>query len=123
MAEMGRPPIEIDKTQFEKLCKLQMPEWQIADYFECSEDTINRWCKKNYTDENGEPMTFADVRKKKSAKMMKSLRVWQFDSARNGSVTMQIWLGKQYLGQSDNPEGSVDQEDTEAYFDEAGLNE
>lgn len=121
MTEMGRPPVEIDKEQFEKLCRLQMPEWQIADYFECSEDTINRWCKKNYTDEFGEPMTFAEVRKKKSAKMMKSLRIWQFDSAKKGNVTMQIWLGKQYLGQSDNPENSVDQEDTDAYFDEAGI--
>jgi hypothetical protein len=31
-----------------------------------------------------------------------TLRRWQWKSAQNGNVTMQIWLGKQLLKQSDN---------------------
>ena len=33
-----------------------------------------------------------------------SLRRQQFKSAEAGNVTMQIWLGKQYLGQTDKVE-------------------
>ena len=33
-----------------------------------------------------------------------SLRRWQFKSAEAGNVTMQIWLGKQYLGQREQIE-------------------
>ena len=36
---------------------------------------------------------------------------------------MLIWLGKQKLGQRDNPEESLDQEDTESYFKDAGLDD
>ena len=32
-----------------------------------------------------------------------ALRKQQFDMAMKGDVRMLIWLGKQYLGQSDNP--------------------
>jgi hypothetical protein len=35
------------------------------------------------------------------------LRRMQFESANKGNVTMQIWLGKQYLGQSDHPVNEV----------------
>lgn len=37
------------------------------------------------------------------------------------NATMAIWLGKQYLGQTDRPEESVDMEDTDAYLKEAGI--
>ena len=33
-----------------------------------------------------------------------SLRAWQFQSAKKGNVSMQIFLGKNYLGQSDRQE-------------------
>lgn len=32
-----------------------------------------------------------------------SLRQWQLSAAKSGNVTMLIWLGKNILGQSDNP--------------------
>lgn len=32
------------------------------------------------------------------------LRSYQFQAAKSGNVTMLIWLGKQYLGQKDQPE-------------------
>ena len=37
------------------------------------------------------------------------------------NATMAIWLGKQYLGQTDKPEESIDAEDTDAYLKEAGI--
>lgn len=32
-----------------------------------------------------------------------SVRRWQIESAKKGNVVMQIWLGKQLLGQSESP--------------------
>ena len=91
---MGRPPIEINQKLFEKLCGLQCTEEDIADCFECSVDTIERWCKKVY----GE--TFAESYKKFKAKGRISIRRAQFALAPK-NATMAIWLGKQYLGQRD----------------------
>ena len=53
MARTGRPTIKIDKDNFEKLCGLQCTLVEIAGFFNCSEDTIQRWCRRTYK------MTFA----------------------------------------------------------------
>ncbi len=95
MARTGRPPTDINKEIFENLCKIQCTEEEIAGVFDCSIDTINRWCKKIYKE------TFAEIYKKKSAAGKMSLRRWQFDTAKRGNATMQIFLGKNYLGQTD----------------------
>lgn len=100
--KMGRPAIVIDKSVFENLCSIQCTEEEIAGVFNCSIDTINRWCKKTYN------ATFADIYKSKSAKGKMSLRRWQFDTAKRGNATMQIWLGRQYLGQADKQEIDLD---------------
>lgn len=92
---MARPRIEIDEKQFESLCGLQCTLAEIADFFSCSEDTIERWCKRTY----GEG--FADTFKKHSGKGRISLRRAQFRLAEK-NASMAIWLGKQYLGQSDS---------------------
>lgn len=94
MAKTGRPKIEIDKVQFEKLCAIQCTLPELAGFFDCSEDTIERWCKREYK------MTFAEVFKRKSVDGKISLRRTQFRMAEKSTV-MAIWLGKQYLGQSD----------------------
>lgn len=39
-----------------------------------------------------------------------SLRRMQFKTAESGNATMQIWLGKQYLGQKDKQDVTVDNE-------------
>ena len=92
---MGRPQKEIDQKQFENLCGLQCTLAEIADFFDCSEDTIERWCKRNY----GE--SFAETLKKHCGKGKISLRRYQFKLAEKNAA-MAIWLGKQYLGQRDN---------------------
>ena len=92
---MGRPQKEIDQSLFEKLCGLQCTLTEIAGIFDCSEDTIERWCKRTY-DEG-----FAETYKKHSAAGKLSLRRAQFRLAEK-SAAMAIFLGKNYLGQSDH---------------------
>lgn len=41
-----------------------------------------------------------------------SLRRMQFVAAQKGNVTMQIWLGKQYLGQKDKHENTLEAGDS-----------
>ena len=114
MARTGRPKIQIDKKEFEKLCALQCTEAEIASWFDCSPDTIERFCEREYK------ATFAEVFAIKRGKGQISLRRTQWKLAERSSV-MAIFLGKQYLGQSDDPQSNIDTEDTEAYFDEAGI--
>jgi len=45
---------------------------------------------------------FAEVHKRGAEGGRKSIRRMQFESATKASIAMQIWLGKQYLGQRDN---------------------
>lgn len=103
MAKMGRPKKEIDKTNFEKLCGLQCTLEEIAGFFDCSADTIERWCKGEYK------TTFAEAYKRYSAPGKASLRRIQFKLAERNAA-MAIFLGKNYLGQRD----SVEHEDNEA---------
>jgi hypothetical protein len=94
---MARPRKEIDKVQFEKLCGIQCTQEEIASFFDCSHDTIERWTKKTYGD------SFSVVHKKYSAGGKMSLRRYQFELAKKYPA-MAIWLGKQYLNQRDNIE-------------------
>lgn len=92
---MARPRIEIDQKQFENLCGLQCTLKEIAGFFNCSEDTIERWCKRTYKE------SFADVYEKKSSEGKISLRRAQKKLAEK-SAAMAIFLGKQILGQKDD---------------------
>lgn len=100
---MGRPRKEISKENFEKLCGLMCTLEEIAGFFDCSEDTIERWCKRTYKN------TFAETFKNYSGRGKISLRRNQFELSKK-SAAMAIFLGKQYLGQKD----SVELEDKEA---------
>lgn len=111
---MARPRKEIDQKQFEMLCGLQCTLPEFCDAFNCSPDTIERWCKRTYKE------CFAAVFEKKRGRGKISLRRMQWRLAEK-NATMAIWLGKQYLGQKDEPEDAVDTEDAAAYFEEAGL--
>ena len=97
---MGRPKIEIDEIQFVKLCELQCTEEEIAGFFECSVDTIDRWCKRTF----GE--TFAEVSAKKRVKGRIALRRAQLQLAQK-NPSMAIFLGKNWLKQTDRIEQTV----------------
>lgn len=98
--KIGRPLKEIDKAQFEKLCNLQCTLLEIAGFFNCSDDTIERWCKRTYK------TNFAECFKTFSQGGKISLRRTQFKLAER-SAAMAIFLGKQYLGQTDKTEMDV----------------
>lgn len=100
----GRPCKEIDEELFKKLCGIQCTLTEIAGVFDCSDDTIENWCKRTYG------KIFSDVYKTTSANGKISLRRTQFALAQK-SPAMAIFLGKQYLGQRDMPIGE-DGDDT-----------
>lgn len=100
---MARPRIEIDQKTFEGLCGLQCTLPEIASVLNCSEDTVERWCKRTYNE------GFAETYKKHSAKGLISLRRAQFRLAEKNAA-MAIFLGKNYLGQKDTVEADFNPE-------------
>ena len=94
---MARPRKDIDWEQFKKLCAIQCTLAEIAGWFDCSEDTIERWCKRTFG------KGFADTFKTHSQSGKISLRRYQFKLAEKNAA-MAIFLGKQYLGQKDEPD-------------------
>lgn len=100
---MARPRIEINQKQFEQLCAYQCTLAEIAGIFSCSDDTIERWCKRTY----GEG--FAEVFSKKRQVGLSSLRrnAWRLAEK---NTAMCIFLLKNYCGLTDH----VEFHDTEA---------
>ena len=99
MAKMGRPRKDIDWKLFDELCKIQCTEIEIAACLNVSVDTLERRCKEKYES------TFADVYAQKREGGKTSLRRAQWLSAIEGKNTaMQIFLGKNMLGQADKQE-------------------
>ena len=91
----GRPKKPIDLPMVEKLAHIQCTHVEIASALGVSVDTLTRHKE------------FAEVYKRGAEGGRKSLRRMQFESANKGNVAMQIWLGKQYLGQSDHAVSEV----------------
>ncbi len=85
----GRPKKPIDMEMVSKLAMIHCTMEEIASFFDVHVDTLR----------NREG--FLDVYKRGMDDGKKSLRRMQFTSAEKGNVTMQIWLGKQYLKQRD----------------------
>lgn len=88
-----------DKTKFEALCRIHCTEKEIIDVLGYkTHDTLNAKLKVAYG------KTFEEVYPEFSSQGKASLRRMQWKSAESGSNAMLIWLGKQYLGQSDKQE-------------------
>lgn len=88
---MGRSPIQIDWNEFDKLLSYQCTQLEIADFFSCSVDTLDRHCLK----ERGE--SFADIWNKKKSLGKIRLRKAQFhivEKGGPGAATMAIYLDK-----------------------------
>lgn len=92
---MARPLKEIDKEQFENLCGLQCTKAEICGWFDVTDKTLESWCKRTYR------AGFSETFSQKRGKGKISLRRAQFRLAEK-NANMAIWLGKQYLGQSDS---------------------
>lgn len=98
MARMGRPPVEINWVEFEKLCAIHCTLVEMAGWFGVSEDTIERKVRKHYG------QTFAEVYALKAGKGKISLRRKMFEAAYSGNTALLIWLSKQHLGMSEKVE-------------------
>lgn len=94
----GRPRYKLNDLGLEiieKLASFMCTEEEIASFMGVSVDTLTR-------EENA--FAFAERIKKGQEKGKASLRSSQFRLAKT-NPTMAIWLGKQYLGQKDLPDG------------------
>ena len=89
---VGRPKKQIDYEAVEKLAKIQCTQEEISNFLGISTRTLQK------DDE------FLRVYKKGIENGKMSLRRMQFKKANDGNVSMLIWLGKQYLGQTDKVE-------------------
>lgn len=96
----GRPPKQIDQKQFEKLCAMQCTEEEIAAFFDCSDETLNTWCKKTYG------QTFLGVFRQKRVMGKASLRAAGFKMAQS-NPSVHIFYAKNFLGMTDKIEQTV----------------
>ena len=95
--KVGRPTTEVDWKTVNTMCAIQCTGEEIAAVLDIHYDTLNAACNRDHE------VNFSEYYKKKSQAGKPSLRRLQWKNAENGSVPMQIWLGKQYLGQEDKP--------------------
>ena len=91
MAKRGTK-VKIDLVELEKLCAMQATDAEIGGFFNVSVRTILRR-KKN--------RKFAEVMERGRAKGRLAVRRAQLKMLEAGNATMGVWLGKQYLGQTD----------------------
>jgi hypothetical protein len=97
----GRPKIEFDLTELEKLAALQCTDEELAAWFECSVDTIQRRRKED------EAFLRSYQKGREGGKI--SLRRLQWKTAQGGHAGMQIWLGKNWTDQRDRSDLDVTQ--------------
>lgn len=107
MITIARPRKEFDKKQFVDLVGLGCGAEEIAWWFRdengksANIDTLSRWCKRTFG------LSFHDYFKQNSAIAMKiKLRRNQLKLSET-SAAMAIFLGKNVLGQSDNPQKEI----------------
>lgn len=112
---MGRPRDDFDWNLVDSLVLLHASERFIAERLLAGEakpvnkasiiakiKLIQRRIKERY----GE--SFVQFRDNKGETTRIKLRQWQLKSAEAGNVTMQIWLGKNLLGQKDKSDEEIE---------------
>ena len=91
----GRPKIQIEFELVDNLAKIFCTGEEIASVLNVSYDTLSRRVTEDFK------LTFADYIKSKVGEGKASLRRLQYKAATNGNTSMLIWLGKQYLEQTE----------------------
>lgn len=89
---MGRPRKPVDPALVAKLARIGCTDREIAGIVGMEESGVSK--------------RFSEVLTKAREVMRERLRRVQWKNAMKGNVTMQIWLGKQMLGQADKAEVS-----------------
>lgn len=95
----GRKPGDpkIDWDTLAKLATLHATGQEMADFVGFSRNTLRERCLRDTG------MEWSAWQEKHRSMGKLSLRRAQFRLAEDGNATMQIWLGKNLLGQSDDP--------------------
>ena len=91
-SKRGRPKKKIDYELVEKLAYIQCTQEEISSILGISTRTLQR------------DKEFCRIYKNGMDNGKMSLRRLQWKAAEKGNNTMLIWLGKQYLGQTDKQE-------------------
>jgi hypothetical protein len=88
---MARPKkYQIDTIQLQKLATLGCTNKEMADFFGCSADLLEK--------------SYSEFLTKGRAEQKMRLRQLQWKACENGNVSMLIFLGKNMLGQQDRIE-------------------
>ena len=90
---MARPPKPIDLKLVEDLARIQCTDAEMA--------AILGFTREGFHKRKQRDSELVLVIEKGKDEGQCSLRRLQWKSATNGNIAMQIWLGKQYLGQRD----------------------
>lgn len=90
----GKSQRVIPPDEVYKLATMGCPDREIAEWFGVNEDTLR--------------YNFKSFLTKARAHLKQRLRQAQLRTALEGNATMQIWLGKNMLGQSDTPMNTED---------------
>ena len=98
----GAPRKELDPAAALRLAMIQCTDKEIAHCLDVNEGTLIR--------RKQDDPVFAETLERARSQGRMSLRRVQWQSAQAGNATMQIWLGKQILGQRDRFEHSGDPE-------------
>jgi DNA-binding transcriptional ArsR family regulator len=102
---MARPRKEVDFEKLARVCQYPMTNEDIAAILDLSVDTISRAIKKEYG------IGFAEYKDQKQSNLRFTLLAKQIEVAKSGNVAMLIFLGKNYLGQSDKQETELKTKD------------
>ena len=87
---MARPKkYDIPPEKVQELAEFGCTNTEIAQFYGWDESLIRK--------------SYSEFLTKGRAVGKTNLRKWQYHIAKKGNVTMLIWLGKQVLGQSENP--------------------
>lgn len=95
MAKVGRPKKVLDYKLIGSLAEIQCTEEEIAKILDVSVRTLQRDAE------------FCRVYNSKREAGKSSLRRIQWKKAMEGNSTMLVWLGKQYLGQTDKQDTKI----------------
>ena len=95
---MARPKVIIDWNKVNKYLQSQCDGVGIAGLLGIHPNTLYLACEEVHK------ISFSDYSAQKKGEGKELLRAKQFQTAMDGDRTLQIWLGKQYLGQQDKSE-------------------
>ena len=100
---MGRPKIELsekDWLQLDSMCQIHCKKEEMSAILGISEDVLDARIKEKHG------VTFSVYFAEKASGGKMSLRRRQYTQAMDGNTTMLIWLGKNWLNQTDAVEHS-----------------